>query len=130
MADFYAEMGKMARELLAPTSAGGLGQGVIKLIHKTDGTPDPSKPWEPVEPIYTEEVLGGAVRGVGKELIGKEVGDVVIIASDRVAICEAPKQPYTAGDSLLIDGEPVHIISVAKIPEAGITAAVRFIIRG
>lgn len=130
MADFYQELAKMARDLLAPTSQGGLGQGVIKLISKTPGVIDPSKPWEPVQPVITEQVLRGAVRGVGKELIGVEVGGTVILASDRVAICEVPSQPYTGGDVLSVDGVPVHVIAVEKIPAAGITSAVKFTIRG
>ncbi|WP_394065417.1 hypothetical protein [Alcaligenes sp. WGS1538] len=130
MADFYQEMAQMARDLLAPTSQGGLGQGEIKLTRKVPGTPDPTKPWEPVEPTTHTETIRGAVRGVSKELIGTEVGGTVILASDRQAICEVPKMQYTAGDVLSVDGVPVHIIAFEKIPAAGVTSAVRFTIRG
>lgn len=129
MADFYAEMAAMANSLLAPTSAGGLGQGVIVLSHSEPGIPG-ANPWDPVEPLITSETLRGAVRGVDKRLVGLEVGGAVILASDRQAICAVPVMAYTAGDTLSIDGVPVHIISVERIPAAGIQAAVKFIIRG
>lgn len=130
MADFYSDMAKMAKGLLAPTSQGGLGQGEIKLTRKIPGTPDPLKPWEPVKPATQTEPLRGAVRGVSKQLIGTEVGGAVILASDRQAICEVPSIQYTAGDVLSVDGVPVHILSYERIPAAGIAAAVKFIIRG
>lgn len=130
MADFYSEMAAMARDLLAPTSQGGLGQGSIALTRSTPGTPDPDEPWKPAEPTIQTEPLRGAVRGISKELIGTEVGSTVILASDRQAICEVPSIEYTAGDTLSVDGVPVHILAFEKIPAAGVTAAVRFTIRG
>lgn len=130
MADFYADMAAMASGLLAPTIQGGLGQGSIVLSHSEHGVPDPSQPWVPVEPVVTSEQLRGAVRGVDKRLVGTEIGGQVILASDRQAICAVPVMAYTAGDTLVIDGAPVHIIAVEKIPAAGITSAVKFIIRG
>lgn len=128
MGDFYSEMAKVARDLLAPTSAGGLGQGEIVLTRIITGAPP--NPWTPPVDTAESEALRGAVRGVSKELIGAEVGGAVIVASDRQAIVEVPKQPYTAGDILSVDGVPVHILSVTNIPAAGIASAVKFIIRG
>lgn len=130
MADFYQSMQQMARDLLAATSQGGLGQGEIILTRIIKGAPDPSAPWIPPADTKESETIRGAVRGVSKELIGTEVGGAIIVASDRQAICEVPKQPYTAGDILSVDGVPVHILSVTNIPAAGITSAVRFLIRG
>lgn len=130
MADFYDDMAKMARGLLAPTSQGGLGQGTITLTRSTPGTPDPEAPWESVEPTTQTEVLRGAVRGVSKELVGTEVGGTVILAADLVAVCEVPSMTYTAGDVLTVDGVPVHIIAFERIPAAGVASAVRFTIRG
>lgn len=126
MADFYSEMAIMARDLLAPTSAGGLGQGAVSLqrivIDEDDpwGTPDKT----------TKEDIRCAVRGIEKEMIGAESGGTVLVASDRVAICEVPDMDYAAGDELIIDSKPVQIISFERIPAAGITSAVRFVIRG
>lgn len=130
MGDFYSDMAATARALLAPTSQNGLGQGKIELTHVEPGVVDPAAPWIPVEPTRTTIEIRGAVRGVDKRLVGTEVGGTVILASDRVAITEVPPIPYTAGDTLSIDGVPVHIIQVEGIPAAGIRSAVRFIIRG
>ena len=47
---FYDDMAQVARDLLAPDTAGGLGQGAITLVRTTPGTPDPSQPWVPVTP--------------------------------------------------------------------------------
>lgn len=129
MADFYSEMAAMARGLLAPTSQGGLGQGEIVLTRKTPGTPGPN-PWDPVEPITQSETLRGAVSGVSQELVGTEMGGAVILSSDRQAICAVPTLQYQAGDVLSVDGVPVNILGVQRIPAAGIAAAVKFVIRG
>ena len=130
MADFYSEMADMASDLLAPTSQGGLGQGVIILARSTPGVPNEEAPWEPVTPTVTTETLKGAARGVDSRLVGTEVGGAVILASDRQVICAPPVMQYQAGDTLSIDGVPVHVIAVEKIPAAGVTSAVRFLIRG
>lgn len=130
MSDFYESMRQMAEELLAPTSQGGLGQGTITLTRTTPGTPNPEKPWEPVQPTTQTETLRGAVGGVSSELVGVEAGGTVILATDLQAITEVPDMTYAAGDTLAVDGVPVHVIAVHKIPAAGVTSAVRFIIRG
>ena len=130
MADFYADMAKVSAQLLAPTSQGGLGQGVIILARSTPGTPNPNAPWEPVTPTVTTETLKGAARGVDSRLVGTEVGGAVILASDRQIICAPPVLQYQAGDTLSIDGVPVHVIAVERIPAAGIVSAVKFIVRG
>lgn len=129
MSDFYADLAQMASDLLAPTSQGGLGQGSITLTRTSPGTPGPN-PWDPVTPVTQTVTIRGAVRGISKELVGTEVGGTVLLASDRVAICEVPPIEYTAGDVLAVDGVPVHVIAVDKIPAAGVTSAVRFTIRG
>ena len=127
---FYEDMAKMARELLAPTSAGGLGQGRITLTRLTPGTPDPDAPWEPVEPTRQTVRIRGAVRGIDSRLVGTERGSTVLLSSDRVAICEVPPVEYQPGDVLAVDGVGVHVIEVEKIPAAGVTSAVKFLIRG
>jgi hypothetical protein len=37
---------------------------------------------------------------------------------------------YQAGDVLSVDGFPVHILGVKRIPAAGTVSAVKFFIRG
>lgn len=127
MSSIYDRGAALAARLLAPEK---YGQGVIVLVRSTPGTPNPNAPWEPVTPTVTTETLKGAARGVSKELIGVEVGGTVILASDRQAICAPPSMGYTAGDTLVVDGVPVTIISVQNIPAAGVTSAVKFFIRG
>lgn len=129
MSDFYSELADMARELLAPTSQNGLGQGTIMLTHVTPGTPDPAEPWKPVQPQTTTQTLRGAVRGVSKELIGTEAGGTIILASDRQAITEVPTLGYEPGDLFGVDGQEVFVIRVDNIPAAGVTSAVRWVIR-
>lgn len=128
--DFYRSMGRVAADLLTHSSQGGLGQGSVVLSRKIPGTPDPDAPWLPVEDTFDRETLRAAVRGVSKELVGTEAGSTVILASDRQAICAVPAMGYTAGDTLIVDDVPVHIVAVQNIPAAGTVSAVRFIIRG
>ena len=129
MSDIYTEMAKVAQDLLAPTSQGGLGQGTIVLKRITPGTPDPEQPWVPVAPQTITQTLRGAVRGVSMRLVGSEVGGTIILASDRVATTEAPTIEYKAGDQMVVDGKAVQVLSVEKIPAAGTTVAVKWIIR-
>lgn len=129
MSDFYDDMRTMASELLEPTSSGGLGQGVIQLIRVTQGVVDSDKPWLPVQPTEQAELLKGAVKGVSSKLVGTEVGSAVILSSDREVVCAPPAIDYQAGDILSVDGVRVNILSVQRIPEAGTTVAVKFIIR-
>ena len=118
----------MARDLLKPDSQGGLGQGKIEIVRVT--TVPGANPWDPSTTTTTKETLRGAAKGISKELIGTEIGGTVILASDREVICEVPKSTYKPTDALMIDGETVTVLSVQNIPAAGITAAVKFIVRG
>lgn len=129
MADFYESMRAMTSQLLSPTSQGGLGQGSVVLSREVAGA-EPVNPWDPVQTDTKTETLKAAVRGVDKRLVGTEVGGTVLLASDRQAICAVPVMDYTAGDTLIVDDKPVHIIAVENIPAAGIRAAVKFYIRG
>lgn len=130
MADFYSQMADMARDLLQPTSSGGLGQGHLTISREGEAVPGPN-PWDPVVPgERIVEKLDGAVRGIDKRMIGTEVGDVVLMASDRQAICAVPVMTWQPGDTFAVDGKPVHVIAMETIPAAGTPSAVRFIIRG
>lgn len=127
--DFYQEMGAFVRDILQPTSAGGLGQGQIVLKRITPGTPDQAAPWIPAQPQVTTQTLKGAVRGVDGKMIGVEMGGTVILPSDRVAITEVPSIEYEAGDVLEVDGKEVQILGMENIPAAGIASAVKWVIR-
>ena len=127
MASIYDRGAALAARLLAPEK---YGQGVIILARSTPGTPNPNALWEPVTPTVTTETLKGAARGVDSRLVGTEVGGAVILATDKQIICAPPVMQYQAGDTLSIDGVPVHVISVENIPAAGTVSAVKFIVRG
>lgn len=128
--DFYTQMAGVARDLLAPTSRGGLGQGKIELVRYTDAPP--VNPWDaPLPPTRTATTLNGAARGVSKEMIGAPVDNGgQIVATDLVVIVAPWDGQYEPADVLEIDGKPVTILSVSNIPAAGIVSAIRFIVRG
>lgn len=129
MPDFYTELGQVVTELLSPTSLGGLGQGSITLVKYTAVAP--AEPWLPSpSPTETRVSLLGAARGVGKDLIGAPVENGgQIVATDLMVIVA----PFAGGvdptDVLEIDGAPVTILSVQRVPEAGITSAWKFVVR-
>ena len=129
MADFYQEMGAFVRDILQPTSAGGLGQGKIVLKRITPGAPDPLEPWKPVQPQTTTQTLKGAVRGVDSKLVGTERNGAVLLSSDLVAITEVPSIDYEAGDVFSIDGKEVTVLDVEPIPAAGVRSAVKWFLR-
>lgn len=146
---FYGEMADMARELLAPESAGGLGQGVITVIRTEQAEPPPDWPtWEPWEGAIAIKtyLLRGAVAGVSKEL----VDGTTILASDQMLICAdwmalistqtGDDDPITSNtevpfdlvvpEVVNIDGVSFTTLQRVPIPGAGVKAAHKFIIRG
>jgi hypothetical protein len=130
MADFYDEMRDVVREMLAPTSEGGLGQGTIELVRYIEG-PAPTNSWDPpATPEREITVLDGASRGVGKELIGApvETGGQ-IVASDLQVVVAPWGGAVDPADVLQIDGTPVTILSVRNVPAAGTVCAVKFVVR-
>ncbi|WP_311271044.1 hypothetical protein [Sphingobium sp. WCS2017Hpa-17] len=135
MGDFYDDMRAVGRELLAPTSAGGLGQGEIAITRYVAG-PAPVNPWDAPSPPTPERIpLDGAARGVGKELVGTPVENGgQIVATDLLVIVAVPESGYNAddyepADVLEIDGAPVTVMSVKNIPAAGIPCAIQFVAR-
>lgn len=130
MTDFYDEMAAVARELLAPTDEGGLGQGTIELVRLVPGAPGPNAWDPPAEPTRQVTPLDGAARGVGKELIGApvETGGQ-IVATDLVVIVAPWEGSSEPGYVLELDGAPVTILSVKNIPAVGTVCAVQFVVR-
>lgn len=131
MVGFYDDMADMARDLLAPTSKGGLGQGVIAIVRQTE-VPAPNE-WEAPTYVESTEVLNGAVKGVSADLVssaGFGGGGPVILATDLQAVCTPPKSAFSAGDIMTIDGKPLTVIRYDNIPPAGVTVVTRFILRG
>lgn len=126
---FYDDLQRMASDLLAPAADGGLGQGIIELVRTVPGTPDPAEPWKPVVGTEDRETLRAAARGVDARMVGTEVGGAVLVATDLVVPAAAPALDYQPGDVLEIDGVPVAVLGVEKIPAAGTTVAVKFYVR-
>lgn len=130
MTDFYADMAQVAKDMLAPTGEGGLGQGSIQLVRYTPGDA-PAHPWEPpATETRTVTVLNGAASGVAKELVGTPVENGgQIVATDRQVIVAPWGGGYEPADVLELDGIPVTILSVKNIPAVGTVCAVRFVVR-
>ena len=130
MPDIYERMRATAQRLLAPTSEGGYGQGSIALVSYVPGSP-PATEWSPPSPPTREDTpLSGAVRGVGKELIGAPVENGgQIVATDLQVIVAPWGGEYEAGQVMEIDGAPVTILKIENIPAAGTACAIRFIVR-
>lgn len=131
MADFYEEMAGVALELLAPTSAGGLGQGKIELVRTTAGPP-PVNSWDPPSaPTRAVTTLSGAAKGVSKQFVGLPTENGGQIAATDLEVIVAPfAGGYEPGDVMELDDKPVTIMTFSNIPAVGIVAAVRFIVRG
>lgn len=65
---FYEDMAQTARDLLAPTDAGGLGQGTIALVRYVPGAPS-ANPWDPpATPSREVTVLDGALDALAARL--------------------------------------------------------------
>lgn len=130
MADFYDEMAGVARDMLAPTRNGGLGQGVIHLVRYIPGAA-PVNAWDPPAPpsrVVTK--LDGAASGVAKELIGApvETGGQ-IVATDKQVIVAPWGGTYEPADILELDGKPVTILKISNIPAVGTVCAIKFVVR-
>lgn len=126
---FYEDMRQVAIDLLAPTDEGGLGQGTIELVRYVPGA-EPANPWDPpAEPSREVTPLDGVARGVGRELIGAPVPGGQVVATDLVVLVAPWGGEYKPTDTLEIDGHSVTVLKVQNIPEAGLTCAIRFIVR-
>lgn len=127
MASIYDRMAAVSNKLLASDR---LGQGVIRLLKEVPAAP-PANDWEPpAASSWAATPLKGAVRGVGQDLVGAPVPNGgQIVASDLQAIVAPWGGAADVVDVLEIDGQEFTILAVSRIPEAGTTSAVRFIIR-
>lgn len=127
---FYEDMAATARDLLAPTSDGGLGQGVIELVAYIPGVDGPD-PWSPPSaPTRSVTTLDGAARGVGKELVGTPVENGgQIVATDLVVTVAPWGGAINPAHVLEVDGSPVTILSVKNIPAAGTLCLVQMVVR-
>lgn len=132
MSEFYQDGANFVVSITKPTSQGGLGQGNLQISRVVKGVADPSTPWVPApDDVVQTEQTQGVVSGVETKLIGTAADSgAVILASDRMAVCSVPAIRPVAGDTLVVDGKPINIISVKPIPAAGIACAMKYVIRG
>ena len=119
---FYDDLQQVARDLLAPDDAGGLGQGAITLVRTTLGTPDPAQPWVPVTPTTTTE----DVNQISKTK-AEYISAGTIVQTDLAYVIEAPRviQPKP-GDTVSVGGVHVGgVVHVEKFPPHGVTVLVK-----
>lgn len=131
VADFFDEMAKMARDVLKPSNQGGLGArtGSISYVRYVAGPP-PANSWEPpTPPVKTTLPVRAHSFGISKQLVGTQIDNTTLIATDLYVICERIPDGYQPTDVIEIDGKTVTTLSVTRIPAAGIASAVKFIVR-
>lgn len=147
--DFYTSMADMARELLAPEIAGGLGQGTITVVRTEQEAKPPEWPsWELWDGEITTKTyrIYGAVFGVAKELVdGTTIlaSDMMLICADRMTLIEAKvgddeptgsstEVAFDLGvpETVNIDGVPFTTLQRVPVPGAGVKAAHKYIVRG
>ena len=115
---FYDDMQQVARDLLAPDTAGGLGQGAITIKRLTMPEPDPAQPWVPVVPVETTE----DVNQIGTTK-AEYVNAGTLVVTDLAYVIEAPRVLLPElNDTIEIDGEHVgRVVHVVKFPPHGTT---------
>lgn len=124
-------MAKMARDVLKPSNQGGLGArtGSIAYVRYVPGSA-PVNPWDaPGEPTRTKLAVRAHSFGISKQLVGTQIDNATLVATDLYVICERIPDGYQPADVIEIDGKEVTILSVTRIPAAGIASAVKFIVR-
>lgn len=131
MADFFDEMAATARALLKPSDQGGLGArtGSVKYIRYVPGPP-PSQPWEPPSPaVPTTLDVRAQAFGMSKQLVGTEIANTTLMATDLYVICERIPDGYKPTDVIEIDGVETTILGVQRIPASGVISAIKFFVR-
>jgi hypothetical protein len=120
MADFdYGRMTATASRLMARFAQGNV------VLKKTTRGPGPND-WTPGDPITVDYPLDATVKGVSKQF----VDGTTILASDMeitAAVFGAEPDP---ADTLTIDGKPVTVLQVMRLPAAGTLVAWKWIARG
>lgn len=107
----------MARSVLAPTSAGGLGQGTILLRRVT--VTEPPNDWTPGEEITETWTLKAASRRRNQKF---ETGTLIVETGDIITCAVFETEPRLT-DILVIDGVNKSIKDIKPIPSAGTVAA-------
>lgn len=139
MPDIYDEFAEMAREMLSPTSSGGLGQGRIELKRYPQDR-DSLEPWTPVDsndsPVEREVLRAAAsvIRSRFNSSSGYS-GETAILEGDIRIVAAVPSIEWTLSDKsplyVSIDNGPdMPVVLSSSIPEAGTPVAIELIVRG
>lgn len=121
----YARMQKTATRLMER-----FAQGTVILTCTTPGTPDPETPWLPGEPTTTEYELAATVASITvDQAAAKFIDGTTIKTTDLVVTCAVPEIEPDAGDQLSLDGKPLIVLKVMRIPAAGTAVTFKFIVR-
>lgn len=131
MSDFFDDMAGVAAELLLPSDLGGLGAATGSIVFVRFTPVAPTNPWEtPPDPVREELTVRAQAFGVGKELVGAPVENGgQIVAGDMYVISERISGGWSVGMGIELDGRMTTVLSVKRIPEAGIVSAYKFIVR-
>lgn len=120
MAQFdYAKMQATASRLLTR-----FNQGAIVLT-KTFTAPG-SDPWTPGASTPTPYTLQATAKGVSEEF----VDGTLIVSTDLEITAAAFGADPDPADVLTIDGKPVTVLKIMRIPAAGVLVCWKFIARG
>jgi hypothetical protein len=117
---FYDDMQGIAAGVLAQ-----FNQGVIRVIKLTKGT---GPVYNPGTPSEVATVLPGAVaKGVEKTYIDRGLA----VGSDKqvTSSVNAAALSVSMADILEIDGQPLRVVNIVKIPAAGTPVVLVFIAR-
>lgn len=106
----------MTRNMLAPTSAGGLGQGVIQLKRIT--VTEPPNDWTPGEEVTETWTLRAASRRRNQKF---ETGTLIVETGDIITCAVFETKPRLT-DILVVDGANKSITDIKPIPSAGTVA--------
>jgi hypothetical protein len=95
------------------------------VLKKTPRGPGPND-WTPGDPTTTEFPLDATVKGVSKQFVD---GTTILSTDLEITAAVFGAEPDPA-DALLIDGKPVTVLQVMRLPAAGTVVAWKWIARG
>lgn len=115
---FYDDMRAVADELLTE-----FAQGTVTLTRTTQTAA--ANAWDAPTESDESETLSAVVRGVTAQFVdGQE-----ILATDLMATIKVPATEPALADVVTIDGVPMTILRIDRIPAAGTVSAYRLFLR-
>lgn len=122
----------MATDLLKPSAAGGLGAPDIEIVRQQPAGDPPDIFSDPPPPPPPELIpLRAQAFGVDAKLVGTEAAPGVAIRATDIMVIAAsfPGGWDATTDRLSVSGRAATVVSVERIPAAGIVSAWQFIVR-